>query len=177
MKQMPASRVPMTLPLTVKMKVAVTLIFITALLIISLDAHSQWITGPIVNAILLLTTVIAGPAAAMVIGSFPGILALSRGLLPLPLAPLVPCIILANALYILSFYYIRSWGLIIAVIAASLVKSIFLYIMTFYFMPMINITLNKGLSIMMSWPQLITALAGGFIACGIIYFLRTGIKE
>ncbi|MBD3250314.1 MAG: hypothetical protein GF381_01975 [Candidatus Pacebacteria bacterium] len=137
--------------------------------------HQQAVTGPIINAILLFAGQFLNPSSAMLIGMLPSTVALSRGLLPLPLAPMVPFIIMANSLYIYIFSRVMSrdlkWATRFpvkfgaAVVLASLAKFGLLYSSS-------NLVLNQLLptklvpqvSQMMSWPQLATALVGGLIA-------------
>jgi len=54
----------------------------------------QWITGPIVNATILIAAATTGGVGAMLVGMVPSTIALAVGLLPSPLAPMVPFIIL-----------------------------------------------------------------------------------
>lgn len=130
--------------------------------------HQQGITGPLINAILILTTVWFGTGQAMMVGLLPSVIALSRGLLPLPLAPVVPFIMVANALLVLTFSHLHaknSKGFFLAVVGAATVKFLFLYSTSQAVLA--NLLPEKFLTPaaqMMSWPQLITALAGGFIA-------------
>lgn len=124
--------------------------------------HNQWITGTIVNALLFLAVWRVGIVNAALVAAFPSSIALLRGLLPAPMAILVPYIIVSNIALILVFYAIKKYPLA-GIISASLAKFIFLFAITSFF-----IKLATPLVVMMQWPQLITALAGGLIAIGII---------
>ncbi len=139
--------------------------------------HQQAITGPLVNAVLLLSTVWLGSSDAIIIGLFPSVVALSRGLLPLPLAPVVPFIMLANSLYILVFSKVinkakkgcvfKNFSL--AVASASVVKFIFLFFVSQKLLPtLLPQKFVTPASQMMSWPQLATALLGGLIAYAVL---------
>ncbi len=152
-------------------------ITISVLLLISIVVptfvHSQFITGPLVNAILLIAAVLVGPFEAVFIGLVPSTVALSSGLLPVALAPMVPFIMISNAVYVGVFHYIRtksfSWG----VIVASIIKFAFLYsIVTLLMKTLLAEQLVAKLAVMMSWPQLATALAGGVIAYIILKALK-----
>jgi len=145
-----------------------TLIF-TVLLSLSIFLpsfiHQQGITGPLINAFLLLAVVWLGKSAAITLGLIPSVIALSRGLLPITLAPIVPFIMLANCLFVLVFssFYKKSFST--AVILAATSKFLFLY--TVSQVLLVNLLPTKFLipaSQMFSWPQLATALAGGLIA-------------
>ena len=127
--------------------------------------HQQGITGPIINAILILTTVWFGSSQAMMVGVLPSLVALSRGLLPLPLAPVVPFIMVANCFLVLTFDQLKSKSFFLAVVGAASVKFFFLYLVSQVLLA--NLLPGKFLtpaSQMMSWPQLVTALTGGLIA-------------
>lgn len=126
--------------------------------------YNQAITGPIINAVLLLSTVLLGPSTAIMIGLIPSVAALSRGLLPLPLAPIVPFIMLANGLYIYAFHALQKKSFALAVIAASMLKFAFLHFTSqFLLAGLLPAQFLTPAANMMSWPQLATALAGGLI--------------
>lgn len=127
--------------------------------------HQQAITGPIINAVLLLSAVVQGPSTAMMIGLVPSIAALSRGLLPLPLAPVVPFIMAANGIYIYVFSLLAKKSFAAAISTASLAKFIFLHFTSqFLLAQLLPSQFVTPAAKMMSWPQLVTALAGGVIA-------------
>lgn len=160
-----------------------TKIFIKILLMIFLVAaipaliHSQWIAGPLVNAILFLSAVYCGLSGAIFVGMIPSAIALSFGLLPAPLAPMVPYIILSNALLVVIFSFLRRRGFLLAAAAGGAAKFILLYSMS----PIVaNLLFNKKLApqvlAMLSWPQLATALAGGIIAF-VIFKGKTKLTE
>jgi riboflavin transporter len=71
-----------------------------------LGIHSQWITGPIVNAALILSVFLVGVRGAVLIGLLPSTIALGVGLLPAPLAAMVPFIIISNIIlvFVISFF-------------------------------------------------------------------------
>lgn len=131
--------------------------------------HNQWITGTIVNALLFLAVWQVGFLNAALIAALPSSIALLRGLLPAPMAILIPYIILSNIILIAVFYLFSrieklSFQIeIVSVVTASFAKFIFLFTITSYFIKIAN-----PLLVMMQWPQLFTALAGGLIAIGVI---------
>ena len=136
--------------------------------------HNQFITGPIINATLFLAAVNVGTGNAIMIGLVPSVVALSGGLLPLPLAPMVPFIMISNAVLILVFNQFKKMHFGTAAILASLAKYIFLYGTSFI---VLNMFTQKTLAVkaaatMMAWPQLATALLGAVIAFGIIKVLN-----
>ena len=134
----------------------------------------QIITGPLVNAILILTLLIFGVRHAIVIATIPSIMALSGGLLPVVLAPVVPFIMFGNMILILCVDWCcnnfkdKRKGYWSGVILGASLKFLFLFL---------SVNIISGLLIkqelaikvaqMMSWPQLYTALLGGVIAWGV----------
>ncbi len=146
---------------------ALTLLAIAVPALLAHTPHNQWITGTIVNALLFVAVWRLGIANAILIAVLPSSIALSRGLLPVPMALLVPYIIFSNILLISVFSLLKknlSYGIFIS----AFVKFGFLFVISLYFAP----KLLAPLVVMMQWPQLITALAGGFIAAGIITILK-----
>lgn len=147
-----------------------TISFIIAAIILpALLAHTpqnQWITGTIVNAIIFLAVWRVGVVNAALMAALPSSIALLRGLLPAPMAILIPYIIISNLILIAVFYATKK-RLLAGVIAASFAKFIFLLAISLFFVK------TAGLLITMAqWPQLVTALAGGLIALGLMKILR-----
>lgn len=143
-----------------------TIGFILAAVILpALLAHTpqnQWITGTIVNAILFLAVWRVGIVNAAFVAALPSSVALARGLLPAPMAVLIPYIILSNIILTAIFYMLKKHPLV-GVVGASFSKFLFLFTITSYF-----IKVASPLLYMMHWPQLFTAFAGGLITVGII---------
>jgi hypothetical protein len=127
--------------------------------------HQQMITGPIVNATLFVATIILGTQMGILVGLIPSVIALSVGTLPAPLAPMVPYIMISNAILILTFGYLKNKNYWLAIIAASFLKFLFLFSTSSVVIGLLmKKELTESVAIMMSWPQLLTALAGGFLA-------------
>ncbi len=132
-------------------------------------AGNQYVTGPLVNATLFLSAALLGPQAAVMVGLFPSLIALSVGLLPAVLAPMVPFIMTANALLIASFSLLRKRNSWLAAISASFLKFLFLSASSFAVLELISKKeIAQKAALMMSWPQLLTALLGAAIACFIL---------
>ena len=163
-----------TKTLTINKKRAITLAqFITLVGVASLAPLflSQLVTGPVVNAVLFIAAVILGVERAMIIGLIPSSFALGIGLLPVVLAPMIPFIMIGNAILVLVFGYLWRRNYWIAIFAASLLKFIFLLSSSSVVMDLVlKKELVSKVAVMMSWPQFATALSGGFIA---YIFLRT----
>lgn len=163
--------------LTIKKEQVFTLTQFVTLIAVSVLAPlflHQAITGPIVNAVLFISVVILGPQNAVLIGLLPSLIALSIGLLPPVLAPMIPFIMVSNTLLILVFSYLRKRNYWLGITSASILKFVFLFSTSSI---VIDLLLKKEIApkvaMMMSWPQFLTALGGGIIA----YFFLKAIKK
>lgn len=136
--------------------------------------HQQTITGPIVNATLFISVILLSTRNAILIGLLPSLIALSTGLLPSVLAPMIPFIMIGNTILIIVFGYLKEKNYWLGIVSASILKFVFLFSTSSI---VINLLLKKEIAskvaIMMSWPQLFTALAGGLIA----YLFLKSIKK
>ena len=163
--------------LTIRKDIIINLVqfaVLTGIITIAPLFHNQAITGPIVNAILFISVVVLGVRAAILVALIPSLVALSIGLLPPILAPIVPFIMMGNVILIFTFDYCREKNYWLGVIAASVLKFLFLFGASSI---VINVLLEKEIAsrvaMMMSWPQLFTALAGGLIT----YLFLKSIKK
>ena len=133
--------------------------------------HAQWITGPMINTVLILILFLVGLRSSLVICLVPSLIALSSGLLPVVLAPVVPFIMISNVIFILTidWFYTNINKDIKSYWMGLIVGSIFKFLFLFLSVKIISGLLIKQQLIMkvtemMSWPQLFTAITGGFIA-------------
>ena len=125
----------------------------------------QAITGPIVNATLFITTMFLGIRAGILVALVPSIIALSVGLLPVALAPMLPFIITGNIILVLSFDFLKKRNYWLRIITASVLKFIFLFATSSIVINLILKTeIANRVAVIMSWPQFLTAIAGGGIA-------------
>jgi len=126
---------------------------------------NQAITGPLVNAMLFLATIFLGARSAILIGLTPSLVSISTGLLPLPLAPMIPFIMVGNTLLILSFDLLRKKNYWLGMLSASAIKFLFLFSMASI---VTSLILKDAIAVqaakMLGLPQLLTALAGGILA-------------
>ncbi len=146
-----------------------------------IGVHSQWITGPIVNMALILAVFLIGARGALLIGMLPSTIALGTGLLPAVLAPMVPFIIISNAILILAIdllgrdvaCYISTKKYFLGLFLAAGLKYLFLF---FTSSLVIDLLLNKSVAVkvaqMMSWPQFFTAMLGGILAWAVLKILK-----
>jgi len=142
-------------------------------------AHNQFVTGPIVNAVLFIAVMTVGAGNAILIGLFPSVVALVSGLLPAPLAPMIPFIMISNAILIVVFSGLRKTNYWAGVLGGTLFKYAFLYLTSTIVVGLIsnhNIA-AKATTTMMAWPQIVTAVIGGIIAFGVMKFGRIDEKS
>ena len=166
--------------MTIRTKTIAGFIFLTTLtLIVEMIGLPQPFTGPLINMMLILTTLLLNPLAGAGLGAGTPLIAALRGQLPAPLIPMVPFIIVGNALYVLTFAAVRRalrrfepyrgplfspvcwFGLIVG----STLKFGFLYLSARTILPLLVARhLPDKLVALMSLPQLMTALIGGGLA-------------
>jgi len=141
--------------------------------------HLQWITGPVINAILILILFLVGIRSALVVCLIPSLMALSSGLLPVILAPVVPFIMISNVIFVLGidwFYQSaknENKGYWLGVLVGAGLKFLFLLAsVNFIGRLLIKQELAIKVAQMMSWPQFATAVAGGLIAWVVLKWLK-----
>ena len=141
--------------------------------------HLQWLTGTLVNAVLILILFFAGRKYAIFACFIPSLMALAGGLLPAILLPLIPFIMLGNVIYVLaidgSYNYLRDnfRGYWLGILAGSLAKFSFLYSAAiFLFSLVLKKALPAPIILLVSWPQFATAVIGGMIAWIFLRWLK-----
>ena len=126
---------------------------------------NQFISGPIVNAILFIVTVILGLRTGILLCFIPSLMALWAGLLPAIFLPFIPFIMISNIVMVLIFNWLRLKNYWFAAGSGGVVKFIFLFVASqIFFKIFVPTTVAQGVSIMMSWNQLYSALFGAIIA-------------
>jgi hypothetical protein len=138
---------------------------------------NQFLVGPIINAVLLLSVYICGVKWGVLTAVLTPILAWVVGQLAAPMAPFIPFIIIGNIIYVILFGAIKEkrYGIYIGIILGSFAKFLFLSLSASYLVRLLKIgipikVLDK-LVLSMGVPQLITALTGGIIAMVLIQIL------
>jgi hypothetical protein len=133
-----------------------------AIIVIAPYFQNQLITGSIVNALLFISVVLLGVESAFLLCFLPSIISLFTGLLPFALAPVIPFIITGNVILVFIFYKLKNRNFWQASIISAFLKFAFIFSAGFI--------LLKNVSLMISWPQLATAISGAAIA---FLFLKT----
>jgi hypothetical protein len=150
-------------------KVAFFSMALAICLVVPAFFHNPWVTGPLINATLLVAAVLVGPTEAVLLGLMPSTIALLAGLLPLPLAPMVPFIMIGNAVFVMVFHSLKTKNIFAALGVAAFLKFAFLHgSVVFLVSRLLDSGLTAKLAVMMSWPQLVTAIIGGAIAYPIV---------
>lgn len=143
-----------------------------ALMIIPLF-HNQFLAGPLVNALLFVTTIILGLRYALLLSVVPSAMALMYGLLPALMAPFVPFIMVSNMIMVLLFKKFSAKYFFLGVALAAAVKFLFLFIThQAFFRLALSKPITQTITLMMSWNQLYTALLGGLIAYVFLKFIK-----
>lgn len=148
-----------------KVKVLIQFIVLTGIATIAPFFLHQFIAGPLVNAVLFIATVLIGPYNTLILALLPSTIALSVGLLPPVLAPMIPFIMLGNIILVYAFNAFWKKNYWLGVGVSSVVKWLFLWGSSYV---VVQLLLKKEVaeqvSLMMSWPQLLTAVGGGILA-------------
>lgn len=137
----------------------------------------QPITGPFVNFMLILTTLIINPTAGILLGSITPLIAVLRGQLPPLLLPMVPFIIAGNAVLVIFFSLpvsvtktgyskiVRQSAPWIGILLGAFLKFVLLYFSATLVLPILFVrSLPDPVIAMMALPQFITAIVGGVLA-------------
>lgn len=145
---------------------------------IGFRVFAQPMVGPLVNMTLIISVLFVGVYPALLVGAVTPIAALLLGIIKLPV--LIPFIIVANALYILMFAFSMAqlkfnYKELVGVIAASVIKFAFLYTAIRTLVPVFMTKVPPKLIATFSFPQLYTAILGGFLA--VIVWRIIGIYE
>ncbi len=146
-------------------------------LLISNLGMPQWLTGPLVNALLILTVLWLGVSQAIFVGMVTPLGAVVSGILPLPLLVMIPFIAMGNAIFVSTFGGLRRTNQWVALAVGAVAKAAFLFVAVTVLVahPLSLVIAGQGQAVvvpasivnMMSWPQLLTALAGGALALGV----------
>lgn len=136
---------------------------------------TQLITGPVVNMALFITAYIYGlKKESLTVAAIPSIIALLRGQLPLPLAPMIPFIITGNIILMYVFIICRKKtdNYLFSAAIAGLAKFSLLHIISQILVILFAGSLFVKFSVMMSWPQLLTAIIGGVMSYFVVMSFR-----
>lgn len=125
----------------------------------------QPITGPAVNAMLILSAIVVGASGGLTIGLLTPLIAFMRGILPPLLGPMIPFIMVGNAALVIIFSALRKGfggsvkGAVTGLVAGAFVKFLLLAAAVRFV-----VEVPPPVARAMQVPQLITALTGGAVA-------------
>lgn len=154
-------------------------------------SFGQFVTGSIVNLILLVSVFIIGIYGGVTIAVLSPILAFLAGIGP-AFIQIIPFIAIGNVLFVtIAWLIAKSYiakvnkrGFVVSsigLISASVVKFLFLWLgLVIIALPLIPGIKEKQAAVIgasFSWPQLITAMIGSILAMMIIPHLKKAIKQ
>jgi hypothetical protein len=157
---------------------AVTLIFQSLRFFIPIPPLlSTFLVGSLVNATLLISLNTAGLLPALFLSAIAPLVAYFQQLLLLPIF-ILP-VAAGNMVYVAVFFLVSTRGGMLAAVAAASGKTLLLYFTFSWLLSWVNIPpkIASGLLLVMSWPQLVTALAGAAVAAIISRRLRNLSRE
>ncbi len=152
--------------------IARTGVLLALALVVQFLGFPQYITGPLINMVLFISAMVVGWGGVLIGGLTPWI-AFIRGILPPPLAPMIPFIIMGNIILVIIYYLLRKQNNYLAVVLAASTK---FAVLSYGVKHVVNIP--PKVAQMMQLPQLLTALAGGLLALFLLKALaRTQLGE
>jgi len=155
-----------------------TAILLAITLAFQMLGFPQMVTGPAVNAMLLISGTYVGIIGAVIIGMLTPLIAFVRGILAPPLAPMIPFIMEGNAVLIIAYVISRAKlgkgyaGSAVGLIIGAIIKFLILS-SAVRFIVSVPPPVAKAMQI----PQLYTALLGGVIAFIVEKILDAAIKQ
>lgn len=141
--------------------------------------NNNFIVGPLVNMCLLVAAMTAGLGGGIAIAVLSPFTSLINNHAPLAAAllPFAPFIAVGNILFLVIFYLLYKKAKYAGVVLASIVKFAFLLAAIKVFLNVFEFSkFAEKLIALFSYPQLITALIGGFLAIPVIYGVRKALK-
>lgn len=138
----------------------------------------QAITGPIVNAVLIIAVLSMGITSGIVLAILVVLGSFFLGFMKVPLPQMIPLIMIANLTLVIIFNLLKGNNYarnIIGLIAGALLKAFVFFLALHYVFSWLGITVPEPLFAAFGIIQLYTALAGGIIAI-LIYRLITAKK-
>ena len=148
----------------------------------------QFVTGSAVNLILIVSVSIIGLPCGITVAAVSNILAFLAGIGPI-FPQLVPFVAAGNVMYVFVFWLVSGrrrtvppvWRRFAAVVAGALVKFAVLWFGIVKFaaglIPDIKPAQIEKLSVMFSWPQIVTATIGGSLAAVALPAIFKAVKN
>ncbi len=160
-------------------RTAILIALLIALQAATRPLANQFVTGSCVNLVLAVAAMLCGVWSGVIVAIVSPFFAYFLGISPqIWLAPAIAC---GNAAYVvvialLSGKIAGKAGGAVGVTVAAVCKFVVLYLVVVkLFIPMGN--LPAKVAAQFSWPQLVTALIGGFLALAIVPTIKKALKE
>ena len=147
--------------------IALALIFQSLRFVIPMPVFlSTFIIGSLVNAVLLVAVETVGVLGAVLIAVLTPTVAYFQQMLPLPVF-ILP-VALGNIIYVIFFKVIKgcSWQRI-TIAAAGKTGFLFISFKWMLGFVILNPKIVTGIMFVMSWPQFVTGIVGGFLAMAV----------
>lgn len=140
---------------------------------------SQSFVGPAVNSVLILTALICGTSWGVAVGALTPLLAYMTGQLQAAMGPFLPFIMIGNIIFVLCAGLMKKYkpyGKEAGLVLGAVLKFSFLYFSALKLIYIFNLDIKpavaKNLAVVMGYPQLLTALAGGIVALVLVRLLE-----
>ncbi|NLK38778.1 MAG: ECF transporter S component [Clostridiales bacterium] len=148
---------------------------------------SQFVTGSLVNLILITSVMISGPASGLTVAFLSPVLAKLVGIGP-PVWILIPFIMAGNMTLVIIWYLIgkrrvadRYLMRIVALVTAAVCKFLVLYLgivkLAVPLLANLPPKMATAVTASFSWPQLVTALIGGAVAYVILPVIEMAVTK
>jgi hypothetical protein len=135
----------------------------------------QPITGPVVNAVLFVSTGIIGVASGALIGLITPWVAFAVG--TMKLAPAVPVIIAGNLAIPVVFGLLQKRNRYVAAIAAAVAKYLVMFAGMNYLTGVLNLKIPAAVVASLTTVQLATALGGAVLGIAVLVSLQIFAKR
>lgn len=146
--------------------------------------NNNFVVGPLVNACLLVSTVLGGIWSGIIISVVSPFTSLINNHAPVAPALMLfaPVVAAGNAVLVLSFYFIKkywvAWGEYTGILIGAVLKFFVLYSGIILFLRTFSFPkFAQTLIYLFGLPQLLTALAGGIIALVVLKPLKKIIGQ
>lgn len=139
---------------------------------------AQPFVGPLVNFVLIFAAIFVGMASGVIIGMLTPLIAFIVGIMPL--FPVVPFIMIGNALMVIAFSVTRKllgyYGDYIGVACGAFIKFAFLALSVRYIITLF-ISVPPPIVVALSLPQFYTAMTGGLGAIIVSKIYLRAVKK
>lgn len=156
-------------------RTAILLALLIALQAATRPLGNQLVTGSCVNFVLAVAAMFCGVGSGVTVAVLSPFFAYFLGISPqLWLAPAIAC---GNAVYALIIAcFDKKLVAFVRIIVAAVSKFLVLYLLVVRLLIPVG-ELPPPVAVQFSWPQLVTALMGGFLALGVLSLLQKATRE